>query len=79
MALVYLIQHGDKQRLLGDPGLTATGSRQAVLTGRWLRSAGLRALYSSPLRRARETADLIAAGTWPERVLILLSLLGGRV
>lgn len=63
MALVYLIQHGDKQRLPGDPGLTATGRHQAALTGRWLRNAGLRALYSSPLRRARETADLIAAVT----------------
>ena len=63
MALVYLIQHGDKQRLPGDPGLTATGRHQAALTGRWLRIAGLRALYSSPLRRARETADLIAAVT----------------
>jgi broad specificity phosphatase PhoE len=63
MALVYLIQHGDKQRLPGDPGLTATGRHQAALTGRWLRNAGLRALYTSPLRRARETADLIAAAT----------------
>lgn len=63
MARVYLIQHGDKQRLPGDPGLTATGRHQAALTGRWLRNAGLRALYSSPLRRARETADLIAAAT----------------
>jgi broad specificity phosphatase PhoE len=63
MTLVYLIQHGDKERLPGDPGLTVTGRHQAALTGRWLRNAGLRALYSSPLRRARETADLIAAVT----------------
>src|SRR5215467_2578800 len=61
MTLVYLIQHGDRERLPGDPGLTVTGRHQAALTGRWLRNAGLRALYSSPLRRARETADLIAA------------------
>jgi broad specificity phosphatase PhoE len=63
MALVYLIQHGDTQRLPGDPGLTATGRHQAALTGRWLLDAGLRALYTSPLRRARETADRIGAVT----------------
>jgi broad specificity phosphatase PhoE len=61
MTLVYLVQHGDRERLPGDPGLTATGRQQAVLTARWLPKAGLRALYSSPLRRARETADVIAA------------------
>jgi broad specificity phosphatase PhoE len=63
MTLVFLIQHGDKEQLPGDPGLTATGRQQAALTARWLRNAGLSALYSSPLRRARETADLIANAT----------------
>ena len=63
MTLVYLIQHGDRERLPDDPGLTVTGRHQAALTARWLRNAGLRALYSSPLRRARETADLIGAVT----------------
>ncbi len=63
MALVYLVQHGDKEPLPGDPGLTAWGRRQAAVTGRWLRGAGLQALYSSPLRRARQTADCIAAAT----------------
>src|SRR6266566_1563213 len=37
MALVYLVQHGDKEPLPGDPGLTAWGRRQAAVTGRWLR------------------------------------------
>ncbi|MBV9093052.1 MAG: histidine phosphatase family protein, partial [Streptosporangiaceae bacterium] len=63
MTLVYLVQHGDKERLPGDPGLTATGRRQAEMTARWLWSAGLRTLSSSPLRRTRETADVIAAAT----------------
>jgi hypothetical protein len=44
MALVYLVQHGDKKRLPGDPGLTGKGRQQAAMTARWLRSAGLRAL-----------------------------------
>ena len=63
MTLVYLVQHGDRERLPGDPGLTATGRHQADLTAHWLRNRGLRALYSSPLRRAQETADIIAAVT----------------
>lgn len=63
MTLVYLVQHGDKDPAAGDPGLTALGTRQAVVTARWLRERGLRELYSSPLRRAQETAAPIAAAT----------------
>jgi broad specificity phosphatase PhoE len=63
VTLVHLVQHGDKEPLPGDPGLTETGGRQAAMAASWLRGAGLRALYSSPLRRARETADHIAAAT----------------
>ncbi|MGP3967321.1 histidine phosphatase family protein [Streptomyces sp. 6N223] len=60
----YIVQHGEKEKTAGDPGLTALGRRQAALTGRWLASLGLRGpLLSSPLRRARETAEAIAAET----------------
>ena len=52
VTLIHLVQHGDKERGAGDPGLTALGTRQADLTGRWLRERGLHGLYSSPLRRA---------------------------
>jgi hypothetical protein len=38
MALrVVVVQHGDKERLPGDPGLTELGKRQALTTARWLR------------------------------------------
>jgi broad specificity phosphatase PhoE len=63
VTVVHLVQHGEKQRLPGDPGLTETGRQQATATARWLRSIQLQALYSSPLRRAEATADLIAAVT----------------
>jgi len=63
VTLIYLVQHGDKERLAGDPGLTELGSGQAGATARWLQGAGLQALFSSPLRRARETAAAIAAAT----------------
>jgi broad specificity phosphatase PhoE len=63
VTLIYLVQHGDKERAAGDPGLTKLGTRQAAVTARWLQEQGLRALYSSPLRRAQETAASIAAAT----------------
>jgi broad specificity phosphatase PhoE len=63
MPLIYLVQHGDKEREPGDPGLTSKGQRQAAMAGQWLRSAGVRSLYSSPLRRAWQTAQGIASVT----------------
>lgn len=63
MTVVYLVQHGEKESLPGDPGLTAMGRQQATLTGRWLRGRGVQTLCTSPLRRARETAAGIASVT----------------
>jgi broad specificity phosphatase PhoE len=63
MATIYLVQHGDKERLPGDPGLTELGKRQAEVTACWLRATGLHAVYSSPLRRARETAEPVGQAT----------------
>jgi broad specificity phosphatase PhoE len=60
---IYLVQHGDKERLPGDPGLTELGRRQAEVTARWLRETGLQAVYSSQLRRARETAEPVGQAT----------------
>lgn len=63
VTLVYLVQHGEKEPLPGDPGLTRRGLEQARLAGRRLRGLGISALYSSPMRRARETAEGIASVT----------------
>src|SRR5215475_4892913 len=63
MTVAYLVQHGEKESLPGDPGLTAIGRQQATRTGRWLRGQGIHALCTSPLRRARETAACIASVT----------------
>jgi broad specificity phosphatase PhoE len=63
VTLVYLIQHGEKEPRPGDPGLTGTGREQAIRTGRRLRGLGVSVLYSSPMRRARETAEGIASVT----------------
>lgn len=60
---LVVVQHGEKERAPGDPGLTARGREQAQITaatfaGRRPRPA---ALYASPLRRAVETAAPIGA------------------
>jgi len=60
MTLVYLVQHGEKQPIPGDPELTKLGRGHAARTGQWLRNAGLGAVYSSPARRAWQTAEIIA-------------------
>ena len=61
MTVIYLVQHGEKERMPGDPGLTALGRQQAAVTAWWFRRIELTAVYSSPLRRARQTAQPIAA------------------
>lgn len=67
---LYLIRHGATAnncakpvRLQGrrtDPGLSDEGRRQAEQTARFLSSAGLKSVYSSPLLRAQQTAEAIA-------------------
>ncbi|MCX4666552.1 histidine phosphatase family protein [Streptomyces sp. NBC_01381] len=63
MTLFYLVQHAEKERQLGDPGLTALGRRQAARTAKWLQHAGIGSVFSSPLQRARETAQFITAAS----------------
>jgi broad specificity phosphatase PhoE len=61
MTLIFLVQHGQSEPGPGDPGLTAAGRQQAGRTAQWLFGCHLNAVYSSPLRRAVETAEHIAA------------------
>ncbi|MDX2378354.1 MAG: histidine phosphatase family protein [Acidimicrobiia bacterium] len=46
---------------VADPELSAKGEAQARLLGSYLATERLDAIYSSPLRRARETAEPVAA------------------
>lgn len=72
-----LIRHGEtewnaERRIQGqiDIALNETGRHQAEAAGRWLRTAGIVALYSSDLQRARTTAEAIgrALGLTPTLV-----------
>ncbi|WP_172387261.1 histidine phosphatase family protein [Streptomyces sp. MNP-20] len=63
MTLFYVVQHAEKEHWPGDQRLTALGRSQAARTAQWLSLRGLRAVVSSPLRRARETAEAIVTAT----------------
>lgn len=58
---VLIVQHGEKERSPGDPGLTPLGHKQARATADWMaRSERPLAIWSSPMRRAMETATPVA-------------------
>ncbi|HEY2555692.1 MAG TPA: histidine phosphatase family protein [Diaminobutyricibacter sp.] len=68
MTRLSLVRHGQTdwnlaKRIQGstDVPLNATGRAQAEATGRALAAGAWDAIYTSPLSRARETADIIAA------------------
>src|SRR5258706_3764758 len=70
---LILIGHGNTVRINGDymhAPLTPLGQQQAALTGQYLveRQQPLDGFYTSPLRRARETAAIIgkSLGATPE-------------
>ena len=62
--VVLIVQHGEKEPFPGDPGLSAKGRRQAAAAGRWISEQfSVNELYTSPLRRAVETARELARWT----------------
>ncbi len=69
---LILIRHGNAIRINGDyvhAPLTVLGEQQAALTGQYLREQSpLTGFYTSPLRRAKETATIIGSklGMTPE-------------
>jgi probable phosphoglycerate mutase len=67
---LYLVRHGQTERSAGhvysgqaDVPLTGLGRDQARVAGARLAAAGIDAVISSPLSRARDTAAAIAAAT----------------
>ena len=67
---LYLIRHGetDWNRLLRFQGredvpLNETGIRQAEACGKALADSGIQAVFTSPLKRARRTGEIIAAAS----------------
>ena len=68
MELVF-VRHGRPERVVrhdgqpADPPLSAIGRRQAAAVAGWLSEMGVDALYSSPMRRALQTAEAIGGAT----------------
>jgi len=61
---LLLVRHGepdwDTGKESGDPGLTELGRTQAASTAAHLQRLRIDAIYSSPLKRAFETAQIVA-------------------
>jgi broad specificity phosphatase PhoE len=75
--VILLARHGQTSenaagRILGrrDPPLSEQGRADAAALGRALAGEGLRAVWASPLRRARETAEIAAAHLGLETVVL---------
>lgn len=68
MKFLYFVRHGEsianRRREFANrgkgPELTELGCRQAAITGSRLADKDIVRIYSSPLRRARQSADIIA-------------------
>lgn len=58
--MFHIVQHGEKQQGQLDPGLTERGHRQADAVAVALRDADVSRVCASPLRRARQSAELLA-------------------
>ena len=56
---VIVVQHGEKVREPGDPGLTAVGREQAADVAERVAGERPAGVWSSPLRRAVETAEIV--------------------
>jgi probable phosphoglycerate mutase len=60
MTDLLLIRHGLPVSGIAQPGLSAEGVEQARRLGTWLKGEDVDVLVTSPMRRARETSDVIA-------------------
>ena len=81
---VLLVRHGDcyeGMTALEDPPLSAIGIEQARLLGERLRRLRPDAVYSSPLRRARQTAEAVTPDfrIEPRLLEVVTELTGGHV
>ena len=72
MAKIYMVRHGKAASSIDghlDPGLDDLGRRQAEATAEELAALGPLAVYSSPLARARQTAEPLAE-RWSTKIAI---------
>jgi len=77
MTIIYLVRHGKtdliRKMLCGNlPGipLNEEGRNQAAKTGAYLSTLPIKAIYSSPIQRALETAGIIGKATGLEVISV---------
>ena len=58
--LIYLIRHAEKEKLSTDPPLTKLGQEQAQKTAEYFKDIQIDKIYSSPLKRTKETSEIIS-------------------
>ena len=92
MTTIVFVRHAMTDGSAGDTGLSTDGHALAVAVAATLAERAVHAVYTSPLRRARETADHIATSfvdemcaRFPEATIIAVThggivddLLGGH-
>ncbi len=57
---IYLVRHGQKENLIGDPSLSEIGIKQAEMTGEFLKNKNISQIFASPLKRTQMTAGIIS-------------------
>ncbi|MEC0264859.1 histidine phosphatase family protein [Paenibacillus anseongense] len=55
----YLVRHAIKEKDAGDVSISVEGLEQAHLTARYLNKFPISRIFSSPLKRAKQTAQII--------------------
>lgn len=56
----YLVRHGEKVKIIGDPPLSGKGVKEAKQTGEFFKSLNITKIITSPIKRSKETAEYIA-------------------
>lgn len=60
MNTFYLVRHGQQIPVAGDPALSDHGIKQAKATANFFKDKDITAIFSSPIKRAKMTAEIIA-------------------
>lgn len=77
VTVIWLVRHGDCYESMvegSDPPLSALGRTQAARLAERVKHFGATAVYSSPLRRAIETARIIGGDVHEDRRLVEIEL-----
>lgn len=61
MTIFYLLRHGAKEKVMGDPPLSEVGREQAKATGEFFKKLKVQSIFSSPMQRTKQTAEIVSS------------------